>query len=112
MSVLELILLGLFVTLIWYWLEGIRAKEIAVSAGKTKCRSLGLHFLDDSVALTKLRLRRTGQGHIAVYREFCFEFTSDSERRHRGQLRLLGRQVLELTMEPYRAMAAEQNWIH
>ena len=111
MSGLELIVLCLFLVVIWYWLNGIRAKEIAVARGKAKCQSLGVYFLDESVVLTKVRLRRTKQGHTSLYREFSFEFTSDSERRHYGCIKLLGRHVLELSMEPYRAVSAEQNYI-
>lgn len=111
MSGLELMVLSLFLAIIWYWLEGIRVKEIAISRGKAKCQSLGVHFLDESVVLTKLRLRRTTQGHIAIYREFSFEFTSDSARRHYGRLILLGRHVHELSMDPYRTITSEQNFI-
>lgn len=112
MSGVELIILCLLLAAIWYWLDSIRVKEIAIARGKAKCRGLGVDFLDESVVLSKLRLRRTAQGRIAVYREFSFEFTSDGERRYSGRITFLGRHVVALSMDPYRTLAEQQNFLH
>ena len=106
------IVLGLLLAALWYWLDSIRIKEIALATGKAKCQGLGVEFLDESVVLSKLRLRRTPQGHVAVYREFSFEFTSDGERRYSGCLTFLGRHLVALAMDPYRTAVEQQNFLH
>ena len=112
MSGMELIGLGLLLAALWYWLDSIRVKEIALATGKAKCQGLGVEFLDESVALSKLRLRRTARGNIAVYREFSFEFTSDGERRYSGRLTFLGRHLFSLAMDPYRSAVEQHNFLH
>ena len=112
MSAMDLIVLGVLLAALWYWLDSIRVKEIALATGKARCQRLGVEFLDESVALNKLRLRRTARGNIAVYREFSFEFSSDGERRHSGRLTFLGRHLLNLEMDPYRTVVDQQNFLH
>ncbi|UCH52839.1 MAG: DUF3301 domain-containing protein [Pseudomonadota bacterium] len=86
-----------------YWMAAIRSKEIARAAGRGACERAGVQFLDDTVELTRLRLRRDRVGRMAIYREYRFEFTSDGASRCRGELATSGNRVIRLTMEPYRA---------
>jgi hypothetical protein len=81
-----------------YWIEAMRSKELAQSAARRACRARELQFLDDTVQLVKLRLRRGGDGHRVVYREYRFEFTVDGAGRERGEIVLLGRHVLRLSL--------------
>jgi hypothetical protein len=92
-------LLGL-AALLWYWLDAIRCKEIARAAGRHASQQAEVQFLDDTVELTKLRLRRDAQGRLAWYREYRFEFTRDSASRNRGALALLGQRVVRLKLDP------------
>jgi len=86
--------------LAWYWMDALRCKEIARAAGLRACEQVAAQFLDDTVEITKLRLRRTAQGRIALYREYRFEFTHNRDYRLRGEIVMLGRRVLRLTLEP------------
>jgi hypothetical protein len=85
-----------------YWMAAIRSKEIARAAGRQACERAEVQFLDDTVELTRLRLRRDRDGRLAVFRQYRFEFTSDGATRYRGELAMAGRRVTQLTMEPYR----------
>ena len=87
---------------VWYWFHAIRAKEIARLAGRRRCEENGVIFLDDTVMLTRLRLRRDDKGRVKIYREFQFEFASDGGIRYGGEIALLGERILYLVMEPYR----------
>jgi hypothetical protein len=107
MVVTELLALVVFILAIWYWFEGMRAKELACRAGRQRCSDVGVIFLDDSVVLTKLRLRRDNQGRMNFYREYQFEFTSDGSRRYGGELTMLGKSIKTFDMEAYRA-----HWQH
>ena len=98
MSILDIVfLLGLAV-LLWYWLGAMRCKEIARAAGRHASQEAQAQFLDDTVELTKLRLRRDAQGQLAWYREYRFEFTRDGAYRISGALTMLGQRVVSLDM--------------
>ena len=100
MPVLEIAsLLGL-AALLWYWLDAMRCKELARAAGRHASQQAQAQFLDDTVELTKLRLRRDAQGRLAWYREYRFEFTRDSTCRNRGALAMLGQRVVRLDLDP------------
>ena len=99
-TVLDLaVFLGL-AALAWYWMDALRCKEIARAAGLRACQQVEAQFLDDTVALASLRLRRDARGHIALYRAYRFEFTRNRDYRLRGEIALLGRQVVQLVLEP------------
>ena len=89
---------------VWYWYYAIRVKELARLAGRKRCDEVGVIFLDDTVMLTRLRLRRDAMGRMKIYREFQFEFASDGGIRYGGEIALLGERVVSLVMEPYREM--------
>lgn len=86
----------------WYWFDAMRALEAARAAGRRRCAELGLSLLDDTVVLTRLRLRRDGDGRLAVWREYQFEFTGDGNSRHGGEIVLFGGRIVSLEMEPWR----------
>ena len=79
-----------------YWLDSIRAKEIATDRSRDACKKVLVEFLDETVAIKKIRLRRN------FYREYQFEFTSTGEHRYKGVVKLLGKHLLDIEMEPYK----------
>lgn len=85
-----------------YWWNASRAKEIARLHGRRACDREGVQFLDDTVVLSRVRLRRNAIGQLAIRREYQFEFASDGGRRYEGYMVMLGNQLLQLTLEPYR----------
>jgi hypothetical protein len=86
----------------WLWFDAMRAKELATGAGRKRCQDAGVIFLDDTVALARLRLCRDGAGRLSVCRRYRFEFASDGGYRYRGEIDLLGRRITRLEIEPYR----------
>jgi len=98
---MELAIFILLVASLLYWLDSIRAKEIATQHAKSACKKVLLEFLDDTVLIKKVRLRRNVQGQLSIYREYEFEFSSTGEFRYKGQVRLLGKYLLDVEMEPY-----------
>ncbi len=88
-----------FALAIWFWLDSMRARETAVAACEKTCRHLGVQFLDETVALSRLRLRRNALGQLQLHRTYRFEFTESGTSRHRGTVALLGRHIEELHLE-------------
>lgn len=88
--------------LVWLWWDGLGAKEVARASCLRLCREHDVLFLDDTVALASLRLRRNSNGSVGILRRFNFEFTSDGELRYQGYVEMLGRRVLQVHMDAYR----------
>lgn len=99
---MELSILILLAAIIYYWLDSIRAKEIATEHAKKACKKVFLEFLDDTVLMKKVRLRRNSHGQIAIYREYEFEFSSTGEFRYKGRIQQLGQHLIDIKMEPYK----------
>lgn len=102
MSFLQLLALLGVAVLFWYWLDAMRIKEAAHRIGKRECEKAALFFLDDTVALSRVRLRRDREGYMRIFREYRFEFTSDGSRRYTGEISMQGRHLARLWLEPFR----------
>jgi len=102
MSTTELLGFIVLISVVWYWLTSMNAKETASQTGARICQDHDVYFLDESVVLNKLRLRRNSAGHVVFYREYMFEFTSDGAHRYHGKVSMLGKQVIATEMEVYR----------
>ncbi len=109
-------LLSLLVVLLvaWIWLDGARAREFATTLARRYCDNRGLQFLDETVALARIGVRRTNQG-LRLRRMYRFEFSLEGVGRRTGYLLMLGTQLeavddgLPKTSEDARDPAATQN---
>jgi len=95
---LELFSLLVLVLVAIYWSDALRSLDNARAAGRRACQEADVQFLDDSVALTRLRLRRAAQGSLAFWREYRFEYSTDGTDRHPGYLIVHGKQTLQLSL--------------
>lgn len=105
MDFLDLLLTLACIAGAWFWVDTLRAREIARDAGKRACLRAGLQFLDDSVAGTGVKLSRDEHGRRVIRRTYRFEFSDTGDNRLEGRLVLLGGRVESLFMEPYRMAA-------
>jgi len=97
-ALLGLLLIAIFV----YAFVALRAKELTRSAAKQHCRAYCLGLLDDTVVLKRLSVRRNPDGHVELWRQYRFEFTSDGSLRYAGEIVLSGYRVLSITTDAYR----------
>jgi len=88
---------------LWYWWDALRSRELARIAGRRACERAGVQFLDDTVARSRLRLRRNGRGRLLLSRRYAFEFTSDGEHRYPGSVEVFGARAERVEMAAYRA---------
>ncbi|MDR2220441.1 MAG: DUF3301 domain-containing protein [Methylobacillus sp.] len=97
--------IGLLVAIViaaWVWLDSIKVREIAVEAGQQAAEKCGLQFLDESVALTRLRAARNNRGHMQIKRTYGFEVSDTGTNRLACSITLLGKRVESVDMPPYR----------
>jgi hypothetical protein len=83
------------------WLDSLRVRERAVSAGKSACERYNLQLLDDTVSFTRLRLARDGEGQVRLARTYTFEFSDTGNNRRHGAIMMLGTELEDLQLEPY-----------
>ena len=92
-----LVLAGVFL-----WLDSLRARERAVQAGRAACKRYDLQFLDETVSFTRLRLARGEDGNLKIKRTYTFEFSDTGNNRRHGAIVMLGGEIQDLHLEPYR----------
>ena len=80
--------------LAWFWWDSLQKRELAVRAARAVCERSSVQFLDDSVALSKMKLRRDSNQRARLYREFSFEYSSVGDDRLAGRVYLLGEIIL------------------
>ena len=91
-----LALLALF-ALGWFWLDSLRARELAIGICRAACDHQDLQFLDQTVALRRLSLRRTPAG-LRLRRVYRFDFSEEGVGRRNGHLTLVGLDLEELSL--------------
>jgi hypothetical protein len=84
------------------WADSLRARERAVQAGRSACERYQLQFLDDTVSFTRLRLARDEDGQLRISRTYTFEFSDTGNNRRHGAIVMLGGEVADMHLEPYR----------
>ena len=84
------------------WVDSLRARERAVRAGRDACARYGLQFLDDTVSFTRMRLARDGDGRVKIARTYTFEFSDTGNNRRDGAIVMLGGELQDLQLEPYK----------
>jgi hypothetical protein len=93
-------LIILFLALLaWFWLNSIRAKEIAMAASANACQQIQAQFLDQTASLKKLRISRNQQGRMTFERVYSFDFSRDRQTRQKGQVRILGYKVSQVLLD-------------
>jgi hypothetical protein len=90
-TLLALFLIG------WFWLDSMRARELATGVCRAACEQRGLQFLDQTVALRHLGVRRTPAG-LRLRRVYRFDFSEEGVGRRGGYLVLLALDLEEISL--------------
>lgn len=98
---MEPLLITLMLLATWYWLDSSASREAAIKTGHSLVRRWELQLLDETVACTRLRLKRNARGHIRVLRTYTFEVSTNGADRLECQLTLLGKQLESWHIPPY-----------
>lgn len=90
LAVFFLLLLG------WFWLDSLRAREIATEICKAACARRELQFLDQTVALRRLGLAWKAEG-LRMRRVYRFDFSEEGVGRRSGHLVMRGMTLEDLS---------------
>ncbi len=66
------------------WFDGVRARERATAASKLACEQCQVQFLDQTVRLGGMSLKRSAKGNLGLCRSFRFEFSEGGADRRPG----------------------------
>jgi hypothetical protein len=98
----EAIALLLIIAGAFLWADSLKARERAIRAGRSACERYSLQFLDDTVAFARMRLARDEEGQLKISRTYTFEFSDTGNNRRHGAIVMLGADVADMHLEPYR----------
>lgn len=96
----ETFFLLLAVGAVWFWMDSLKAREIAIRAAEKACEEEGLQFLDETAAVRSLRLARDEAGRLRLRRIYGFEFSDTGDNRRAGTIALLGQDIEWLNLRP------------
>ena len=92
-TLLPLILIAAIAAFVWYWVDSLRASEIATRAARRACEQDDVQFLDDTVVCVRTRPARDDNGQMCLARRYQFEFSDTGNDRRTGAIRMLGQRV-------------------
>ena len=90
------------VAAIAFWVDSLRARERALAAGRRACERYGVQLLDETVQFAKLRLGRDEAGRLRLRRTYTFEFSDTGDNRRQGAIVMLGGELQDMQLEPYK----------
>ena len=96
---LSCILLLFAAAIFWWQTQGV--KQLAYDIARGRCDDVNVQLLDQSVMLKRVRFRRHS-GRFSVVRCFVFEFSTSGDERYHGEVKMSGRQLMNVEMEAYR----------
>lgn len=94
-----LIALGVIAALFWFWVDSMRAREVALKRCAALCEEMDVQLLDQTVRVARLRLGRNARGHIQLRRFYVYDFSTDGQDRWFGIAILLGQNIEHIRME-------------
>jgi hypothetical protein len=84
---------------VWFWVDSLRARELALLHCARLCREMDVQLLDHTVRVARLRLGRDRDGRVRLRRFYVCEFSINGADRWYGIAVLLGRHVEYVRME-------------
>ncbi len=94
-----LLLMLALAALLWFWYDSLKARERTLGVSRLSCQRIQAQLLDDTVALSRLRLCRTPEGTVALCRRYRFDFTLDGMTRRCGRVDLQGQRIIEVLLD-------------
>lgn len=85
--------------LAWFWMNSIRAKEIAMQASAAACQQIQAQFLDQTASLKRIQFIRTQAGRLGFERTYSFDFSRDRESRQKGLVTIKGHIVRQVLLD-------------
>ena len=96
----------------WLWYDSLTAREAGVREARSACADEGLHLLDDTVAIRRLRLERDDAGRIGLQRTYAFEYSDTGDNRRQGSVTLFGQDVVLVSLRARLTVVGDGHELH
>ena len=98
---MDIIYIIVLLALLAFWWDNTQCNEAALHFCRQLCQRSEVQLLDSTIVRQRMWLRRT-DSWVQLCRLYTFEFSGDSESRNYGYIVMLGRNVAESHMQPWR----------
>jgi Protein of unknown function (DUF3301) len=95
-SLTLLVVIGL---LVWFGLESLRSRDIAIQVARTSCKQQELQLLDGTVSLQGIRLYYRNRDDYGLKRTYTFDYSGDGISRQTGCVVLYNNRVMSIVLE-------------
>jgi hypothetical protein len=82
-----------------YWWRISEQKTFAIRNAKDYCKGRNVQLLDQTLVFKGLRLEKTNKKYRSLCRIYEFDFSSNGEDRHKGEIILSGFNFLRVILE-------------
>lgn len=96
MPVFEIVSIVFLLAVSWLWFDSVKVRGIAVAAAARVCAAEGWQFLDETVAIARLKPARDEEGRLVLFRSYRFEYSDTGDNRRPGSVDLLGQNVVAI----------------
>ncbi len=96
---MDILLIFLLLAALAFWWFSAQSRETAIHFARDACKRCGVQLLDETVSMSKMRLRRSDRGHMGIARWYTFEFSASGQDRRSGNVNLLGNQLLDMHLD-------------
>jgi hypothetical protein len=86
----------------WGWHQAMKARELAMDEVRRTCGELEVRWLDESVSLMSMGLRRDDEGRLGVRRIYGFRYLEAGYLIREGVVMLHGDRVQSLLLDTSR----------
>jgi hypothetical protein len=94
----EIISLIILLALAWLWFDSVKVRDIAIKAAERACAAEGYQFLDETVAISGIKLLRDEDGQLGICRSYGFEYSDTGNDRRPGSIVMLGQEVIMINV--------------
>lgn len=89
----------LILCIAWFWYAAMQAREQAMGVVRRTCHDMEMQWLDDSVSITSMGIKRDAMGRLRLRRIYGFRYLEGDLRIREGVVILLGDQVHALLLD-------------
>jgi hypothetical protein len=95
-SLALLVVIGL---LVWFWLESLKSRDVAIQVARISCRQQELQLLDGTVTLQTIRPYYRNHDDYGLKRTYTFDYSGDGISRQTGCVVLYNGRVASIVLE-------------
>jgi len=93
-----LLFLSVLIILVYLWQENLRVRESVIRLCKQTCQQGELQFLDETVSLASVAIKRTSKG-LQLNRMYSFEISQNGMDRFTAYADVIGEKIISIYSE-------------